>query len=841
MRILLFILSWLLPATAWAAATDQAGFNSTVYKLTLTPPPTDVSLNYLGYVFGNVDGVLLGAGSQVLGTMFGVFNAAVLSLGGIILMYILLVSTLNTAHEGEVMGKKWSSIWIPLRSAIGVGLLVPKASGYSAIQIFMMWIIVQGIGAADSVWNAATGYLQSGGVLVSRPTVAGVEQIIAAANNNTGFINNMLQSLTCVASIQGYLQTNYENELKKVLPGGVRPSLPPNLFASIDFKQNPISVPGKVDSANYEQVCGAINWSEVPVGSIGTGSETDSAFTGYSAEQVDMLKNARSIAIRQMMTDLYPSAVRIVEYGINSSLSKQMSIIDYVNPLILKSAAATYSMLTEPAFNIQFVDATIGSQQEQMKADGWLMAGSYFNIITRTNTIGTRSDPTPPSFKPAADSASVSKALDNKPGGGPGGDITRRFASSNTPYNVIVDAAANIKGPSSTGRTVQALPITSLLVGMLPAGLSNIFNTAAKTFDRGFKVINDALQFLFSSDSAINAVSPLTKIAITGTWIILIVQNLLFILMQIIAAGAALSIVPWFALGTIAIVISQWIIPVLIPLLMAFLVFGATMAFYIPMVPYLVFTFASLGWFFAVIEAMIAAPLVALGLVHPEGHEAFGRAESSILLIVNVFLTPTLLIFGFVSAIIMSYIALWLLNKGFAYIYFTSVLSRGMMPSLLGIVIALLVFIMMYTMTALTIVQKCFELIHIIPQRVMMWIGHTGATDYGTQQSVGEVKGGVQGGLEKGTGAVGAAMKERGEATAKRIDKELSQANHEQSAELENTSSKSNKSDPQQQSGSSGKPPLQAEPSGPSPTANSNEGPTDSSSELKDEPKPTNE
>ncbi len=33
---------------------------------------------------------------------------------------------------------------------------------------------------------------------------------------------------------------------------------------------------------------------------------------------------------------------------------------------------------------------------------------------------------------------------------------------------------------------------------------------------------------------------------------------------------------------------------------------------------------------YSVIEAMVAAPIVALGITHPEGHEAFGKGEHAL-------------------------------------------------------------------------------------------------------------------------------------------------------------------------------------------------------------------
>jgi hypothetical protein len=52
------------------------------------------------------------AGSNPLGPLFGVLNAVVLFVAGILIAYQLLAGTLATAHEGEVLGKRWSSVWI---------------------------------------------------------------------------------------------------------------------------------------------------------------------------------------------------------------------------------------------------------------------------------------------------------------------------------------------------------------------------------------------------------------------------------------------------------------------------------------------------------------------------------------------------------------------------------------------------------------------------------------------------------------------------------------------------------------------------------------------------------
>lgn len=196
------------PELAWA--DNQA--------MSFSPPPSDLSIVFLRDIFGLVDGVLAGGGSQILGSMFGIFNAAVLSLAGIVIIYTILVATVNTAGDGQVLGKNWSSIWIPIRTTIGISLLFTYSSGYSVLQIFFMWIVVQGVGAADLIWDAALGYLQKGGVLV-QPIMNSETSLMAgtsSSNNSNSIITGattVLGGATCLFALQEQLQTLQQSYL----------------------------------------------------------------------------------------------------------------------------------------------------------------------------------------------------------------------------------------------------------------------------------------------------------------------------------------------------------------------------------------------------------------------------------------------------------------------------------------------------------------------------------------------------------------------------------------------------------------------------------------------------
>ena len=127
--------------------------------------------------------------STVLGQMLSVLNAGALALGGFMVLYGFVAGVAQTAHEGEPLGRRWSSLWVPIRLPIGVGLLVPISGGFSAAQLIVVWLALVGSGLADTVWQKGVNALASGSAVINSPTVDG-----------TNFAKNLLMNLVCEKS-----------------------------------------------------------------------------------------------------------------------------------------------------------------------------------------------------------------------------------------------------------------------------------------------------------------------------------------------------------------------------------------------------------------------------------------------------------------------------------------------------------------------------------------------------------------------------------------------------------------------------------------------------------------
>jgi len=125
------------------------------------------------------------------------------------------------------------------------------------------------------------------------------------------------------------------------------------------------------------------------------------------------------------------------------------------------------------------------------------------------------------------------------------------------------------------------------------------------------------------------------------------------------------------------------------------------------------------------------------------------------------------MIFGFIAATILGYVAIWLLNAGFGIaagsLNFMSGLKGWVGPAFyLGPVM----FFAIYCLTVVALVQKVFTLIYVIPDKVLRWIGgqHEGLGE-GVSSGAGDVKGGFASGSGQAAKAgadVGAKGMEQG-------------------------------------------------------------------------------
>lgn len=90
--------------------------------------------------------------TTALGIVVGGFNTIALIMGTVVLGYIIIGGAINTAASGEILGKTWSSTWLPIRIAAAFGLILPVGSiaPYSPSQMATLYAVVIGDNMATS-------------------------------------------------------------------------------------------------------------------------------------------------------------------------------------------------------------------------------------------------------------------------------------------------------------------------------------------------------------------------------------------------------------------------------------------------------------------------------------------------------------------------------------------------------------------------------------------------------------------------------------------------------------------------------------------------------------------
>ena len=228
--------------------------------------------------------------------------------------------------------------------------------------------------------------------------------------------------------------------------------------------------------------------------------------------------------------------------------------------------------------------------------------------------------------------------------------------------------------------------------------------------------------------------------------------------------STGISLTIQYAQGMLQMLMKMFVeipLTVLLPLAgsvtLLFLVNGVILAYYIPLLPFMLFLFGVISWFSFVIEGMVAAPLVALGITHPEGHDLMGKAEQALMLLVSIFIRPTVMIFGLVAGMVLSYVAMDVLNAGFGRVINNDVffVIKDETGNTTGPGQVLNVsMILIYTLIVMALVQQCFSLIHILPNAIMNWIGGPKHEDMAGQLVEG-VKGGLTQAAERSGASVG--------------------------------------------------------------------------------------
>ncbi|QYG06247.1 DotA/TraY family protein [Janthinobacterium sp. PAMC25594] len=666
----------LLPTAANAAAFFEVSCNSQAVKLFLVP--------IFGSMFSECGGVP-GAFEKTM----GVFNAGMMTIGGIIAAYTLVVGAMQTAHDGDMLGKQWSSMWIPIRTALGVGMVVPVAGGYCVAQMLFGFLIGQGVAFADNVWSKyidATSTVEGMAPTIVMPAVAELAK-------------GVLISQLCV---EGYNSGVVEGMNSKMTAKS--------------------SVGARFYGINGGNDCGGVAYNTIRLAAAKTKASLLGTTTDPSA--LNTVQDAHIAALSTMEKDMNKIALEVVAFAKDEG--KEPNVIAAVNASISqyqKTVAASASVFTQKDDMKKFMDAA--------KEDGWLLAGAWFMKSAQMQGEVRRAiADVPTATSPSLDSNSYAAGGDTGKFVQALAGIVSRSGGARIADKDVVDAAGRVGDSSNplsrVAKDLSASIFTDGVLGALTLNQDRHPLMAMKDFCDNLMV---GAELGIVAGVAMVGASEATKATNGSAWGE--VLGVLTLGTSKAIAGAAVG-----ALNAVG-----WI---MIAICSTLLVFAASGAVFLPMLPFLLYFGATCGWLLLCIEAVIAAPLWAVMHLNPHGDGLAGNARQGYLLLLGVTLRPGLITLGYVAALTALGPVLGAFNEVFA-----SAFKMSQTGSLAGLGTSIMM-IAIYFGSAVYLIKHVIGFIHKIGSDILRWVG-------GGKEQMGEAATGLGGAGEKIAGAAGAA------------------------------------------------------------------------------------
>jgi conjugal transfer/type IV secretion protein DotA/TraY len=365
--------------------------------------------------------------ASTLGSMFSVFNSGLLAVAALIVSFIAVMGVVNTAQDGEAMGKSWSSVWTPVRVVAGAGFLLPSASGFSFIQHVVLMLALWGVGLANSVFNAGVQAGIIGGALTN---------ISAQAGYGSGSKPSESFPLYDVRKFaQKYLALSYcAYSANKIYDdsgaGGTAPAVKaettPDMTAiedkggSVTTKiffvrdRNPAS-----NLSGGEPSCGtvkvyAFNAAPVVPGNNSNISETLSGSTA-TANQAALqavrvaATNAKQQALAQLMQDI-DAWVATMPYSLSQPGWDSVNSQDF-NVLVDKAQQAVLTNLSNQISGDATLTQIMQGWTSSVTKDGWAMAGGFQQRLGACAKRWPRFTARPPPMQPHRPSAACRMTL----------------------------------------------------------------------------------------------------------------------------------------------------------------------------------------------------------------------------------------------------------------------------------------------------------------------------------------------------------------------------------------------------------------------------------------------
>lgn len=654
-----------------------------------SPSSGDISLIVLSQIFGG----LLSSGAAASGTLGGsdpmlnaisTFNGAILTIGGILAAYTILAGTLGTAHDGEMLGKKFSSVWIPIRYSLGTALVLPiVGGGYCLMQLIVMWLVVQGIGLADAAWSSYMS-APNQSANITMPTMLQDQVLILA--------ENIFTSEVCLASYNQVL-----SDTPSILKGNYNFSMVSSTDPVTQKEVWHFGDQSGITSFATKNSCGQVtgNPATIVANNTSNGTTSNTGKLGaldnlFTSPDISGITTAQNSATTTMISTLSTLATQLVQKQAAGNSDVHTNATTYYAQITAAAQAYVQSVTSSAQSLVNGNSNAYTSMQQAANTQGWFMAGAWFMKIIDINQKITDAM----NMVPSSDASTGASSLNLFSDAGKYMVVSREVLSVHYGNDAIPDSNDTGNTDTSKQQDKDAHASGSSVAGKIGALVAS---TMTKI---------DLYNLKDDTRHPIVIINDMGNRLVTACTTIML--GIMALNIGSIFVGGALN-------GLIQTVVQFLQIPI-----GALWGVGFSASTMIPMIPFLIWLGSLIGWLILVVEAVIAAPLWAVMHLHPNGDDLTGRGGNGYMLVLSLLLRPVLMIFGLITAIVLSAVMGEFINKVFFQVF---AVSQGSDLTGFSAFFEILFGTVIYCIIMFTFISKMFSIIHIVPDQLMRWIG----------------------------------------------------------------------------------------------------------------------
>lgn len=743
----------------------------------------DESFKMLQYIFGDmVTALAEGADpnsvesvSNILATMFGFFNSGLLIVGAILVSYVAFVGVLNTANDGEAMGKDWSSVWTTSRIVTGGALLLPTTSGYSFIQLTVMLVTLWGVGLANGVYKT--------GMAISVLTPDGLVSGASVPGNYYGmdaFANDYVKTAYCKHSANAIYGGDGGATIQKVaMP--TRRTVDGTTETIFEFKDTNT----ETQLAGGRPICGVVKLATYQAQPKEKAVE----------DLVEQLKQAaQDIKIKHaqvLMTEIdtwvagWPVSLEAEGWsGVNAN---------QLNTIVKKADAA---IVRDIQANMTGKAGGIESQMsmllDQLVEAGWASAGGWYQRV-------------------GAMRGQLAKATSMPVGEGGGYDLTglpsddrAKLLSSSVAVatdTVVVSSAKKTGRDTTLADLDKMIPtdIESIKIRNIQKEIDTTMNSSVNSAMRtivsfatgrpdyegsdalGAGAVGAADDFLTSFCGMNGQLGgSLHRMKCLGDYIVAwdgaigVAKFTINTVASTVRMTAALLSGGTFLgtganLGPAGVVLKDWLADGIVAQLETIQSYIKPLGFYfsvaLPSLPFGIFLIVVVGWLLGVLQAMIGAPLWAVMMMTPS-RTFIGSQQQGLLLFLTIFLRPALSILGLFAAMLVSDPIIDFISQGF-FDYRGAIVGTSGAIGWLAEFFTFANWMIAYAAILGPVLYMTYGLPQALPDVALKWIG-AGITPLGETSAISESR-------QAGSKISSAGIESSGQAQSKKD--QLSQQN----------------------------------------------------------------